>query len=47
MVNFNGKIDDAYTDLSSKIEALNATLKKVEVEVILTGYIVKRHERYI
>ena len=47
MVNFNGKIDAVYTDLSSKIEALNATLKKVEIEVILTSNNIRRHETFI
>ncbi|KAF3565578.1 hypothetical protein DY000_02016068 [Brassica cretica] len=47
MVNFNGKIDVVYTYQSTKIETLNARLKKVEVEVILTSNTVRRHETFI
>ena len=47
MVNFIGKIDDVSIDLSSKIKTLNARLKKVEVEVILTSNIVRKHETFI
>lgn len=47
MVNFNGKINDVYTDLISEIEAMNARLKKVEVEEILTRNTVQRHETYM
>ena len=47
MVNVNGKIYAVYTNLSLKIEALNARLKKVEVQVVQTGNNVKRHETFI
>ena len=47
MVNFNGKIDDVYADLSSKIETVNARLKRVEIEVILTSNNIRRHETFI
>lgn len=47
IVNFNDKIDNVYTDLSLKIKALNARLKKVEVEEILTRNTVQRYETYI
>ena len=46
-LDFNGKIDVFYTNLSIKIEALNARLTKVEVQVVQTREDVKRHEALI
>ena len=47
MVNFNGKIDDIYTELNSKFESLNTHVRKLETQVVQTGDTIKRYEAFM
>ena len=41
-VEFNGKIDSVYTNLNPKVENLSTHVKKLEMQVVQTGEIVKK-----
>ena len=43
-VDFNGKIDSVYTNLNTKFETLSTHMKKLEIQVVQTGEVVKRQE---
>ena len=42
MVNFNGKIDDVYSELNTKFESLNTHVRKLETQVVQTVDTIKR-----
>ncbi|XP_019100932.1 PREDICTED: uncharacterized protein LOC104789643 [Camelina sativa] len=46
-VTFNGKLDNVYTELNGKFEALNIHVKKLENQVAKTAGSVKRQEGYL
>ena len=43
-VDFNGKIDSVYNNLNKKFETLSTHVKKLEMQVVQTGEVVKRQE---
>ncbi|KAL0661649.1 hypothetical protein Bca4012_098486 [Brassica carinata] len=43
-VDFNGMIDSVYTNLNTKFETLSTHVKKLEMQVVQTGEVVKRQE---
>ncbi|KAG5384855.1 hypothetical protein IGI04_036325 [Brassica rapa subsp. trilocularis] len=45
-MDFNGKIDSAYNNLSTKIETLGTQVRKLETQVIQTGETIKRQEAF-
>ena len=47
IVNFNIKIDDVYTELSSKCMSLNTHVRKLETQVVHTGDTIKRQEAFM
>ncbi|KAF2604994.1 hypothetical protein F2Q70_00025774 [Brassica cretica] len=46
-MDFNGKIDDVYTNMNTKFESFSTHVNKLEMQVIQTGEDVKRQEASI
>ena len=41
-MDFNGNIDDVYTNLNTKFEALSTHAKKLETQMVQIGEVVKK-----